>query len=66
MRSRLLRRARYPSWPTPSGLGLSQAVAKRPGSPIALPNNVLRTCCVSHELFLEHFWLGLSCFNTSG
>ena len=40
-------------------------VAKGPGSPIALRDNVLRTFCGSHEMFLEHFWLGLSCFNTS-
>eukprot|EP00959_Pyramimonas_sp_CCMP1952_P424125 8883717-Pyramimonas_sp.AAC.1 len=43
-----------------------QAVVKRAGSPIALPNSVLRTFCDYHEMFLEHFWRSLSCFNTSG
>ncbi len=32
--------------------GVGQAVAKRPGSPIAPPNNVLRTIRGSHEMFL--------------
>eukprot|EP00959_Pyramimonas_sp_CCMP1952_P424124 8883706-Pyramimonas_sp.AAC.1 len=44
---------------------LCSAVAKRPRSPIAPPSNVLRTSCGSHEM-LDNFWLGLSCFNTSG
>eukprot|EP00959_Pyramimonas_sp_CCMP1952_P406775 8525879-Pyramimonas_sp.AAC.1 len=33
---------------------LPQAVAKRLGSPMGLPNNVLRTVCGFHEIFLEH------------
>eukprot|EP00959_Pyramimonas_sp_CCMP1952_P320236 6701667-Pyramimonas_sp.AAC.1 len=27
--------------------------------PITLPNNVLETFCGFHEVFLEHFWLGV-------
>ncbi|CAK0861493.1 unnamed protein product [Prorocentrum cordatum] len=56
------------AFPPPAGrpplerraLGRHQAVAKRPGSPVALPSNILVTFCPFHEMFLEHFWLGLS------
>eukprot|EP00959_Pyramimonas_sp_CCMP1952_P165732 3463908-Pyramimonas_sp.AAC.1 len=48
------------------GAWLIQAVAKRPDSPIALPSNVLRTLCGSHEMFIEHVWRSLSCFITLG
>eukprot|EP00959_Pyramimonas_sp_CCMP1952_P092147 1928554-Pyramimonas_sp.AAC.1 len=41
-----------------TGTTTSQAVAKRPGVPTGLPNNVRRTCCGFHEMFLEQFWLG--------
>eukprot|EP00959_Pyramimonas_sp_CCMP1952_P131943 2758887-Pyramimonas_sp.AAC.1 len=44
--------------PRPQGLRgrHHQEVAKRPGSPIALPNDGLRAFCGFHEMFLEHFW----------
>eukprot|EP00959_Pyramimonas_sp_CCMP1952_P270756 5660249-Pyramimonas_sp.AAC.1 len=42
-----------------------QAAAKRPGALKGLPSNVLRTFCGFHDVFLNHIWLGLSCFNTS-
>eukprot|EP00959_Pyramimonas_sp_CCMP1952_P330321 6916503-Pyramimonas_sp.AAC.1 len=52
--------------PSRGGRGThAQAVAKRPGSPIDPPKNVLITFCGLHDMFSEHFWLSLSCFGTS-
>eukprot|EP00959_Pyramimonas_sp_CCMP1952_P234439 4898652-Pyramimonas_sp.AAC.1 len=45
--------------------GEGQAVAKRLGLPIGPPSTVLRAFCWFRDMFLEYFWLGLSCSNTS-
>eukprot|EP00959_Pyramimonas_sp_CCMP1952_P417295 8743012-Pyramimonas_sp.AAC.1 len=58
--------ARSRAGPSPSGAPLPRAVTERPGVPTGLPSNALRFFCGFHEVFLEHVWLGLSCFNTAG